>query len=160
MVSNTPGTVSVLLARPIVGATGTAKVREVCLTPRRVVAGRSIACVTLGMSRAQVVELFGKPIGIRRNAKTGEYLYVYRTRFVAFDKTNNVELVWTTRLGDGLANGLKVGSPEALVKKRLPKATCRTRSGVRFCTVNRDRDTFTGFVLRGGKVVEIDVGLR
>ncbi len=160
LVSNTPGTVSVLIARPLVGKTGTAKVRERCLTPRRVVAGTSIGCVGLGMSRAQVVELLGKPVRIRRNAKTGEYLYVYRSRSVNFSATNSVSLEWTTRRGDGLANGLKVGSPGTLVKKRFPKATCRTRNGVKFCTANLNADQLTGFVVAGGVVVEIDVGLR
>lgn len=161
LVSNTPGTVSVLIARPLAaGTTGTAKVREPCPTPRRVVAGTSIACVAIGMSRAQVVELLGKPTRIRRNARTGEYLYVYRGRSVNFSGSNSVTLVWTTRAGDGLANGLKVGSPATFVKRRFPKATCKTRGGVRFCTANLNALQFTGFVVKGDKVDEIDVGLR
>ena len=85
---------------------------------------------------------------------------MYRNLSVSFNDTNGVDVAWTTRRGDGLAKGLKVGSPGTLVKKRFPKATCRTRNGVKFCTANLNADQFTGFVLAGGVVVEIDVGLR
>ena len=161
LVSNTPGTVSVLIARPLApGTAGTAKVRERCLTPRRVVAGTSIACVTIAMSRAQVVELLGKPRAIRRDARTGEYVYIYRGISVQFTPMNAVDLIWTTRIGNGLANGVKVGSPGTLVKRRFPRAKCKTRKGVRFCTANLNRLQFTGFVVKGGTIVEIDVGLH
>lgn len=160
VVSNSSGTVSVLIARALpAGTTGTAKIRERCARPRRVVAATSIACVSFAMSRAQVVELLGTPRVIRRNARTHEYLYVYRGISVSFAATNNVDLIWTTRIGDGLANGVKVGSPGTLVKRRLPRARCATRKGVQFCAV-RSGPKFTGFVVKGGKITEIDIGLN
>ncbi len=160
LVANGAGTVSVLMSRPLPpGAAGSAKRREGCARPRRIVAATSIACVTLGMSRAQAVELLGKPRSIRRQSSASGYVYVYRGLFVSFSRFNGVDLIWTTRPRVGLANGVAVGSPGALVRRRFPKATCQTRRGVQFCDVSKVGGLFTGFVITRGNVVEIDVGV-
>jgi len=161
VVSNGGGSVSVLRSRAAAsGSTGTAKVRVTCPTPRRAVHAVSIGCVATLMSRAQVVELLGRPRAVRRDRASGDYAYVYPRLVVGFGGDSNaVNQVSSERPGAGFPNGPRVGAPAVLVAKRFPGATCRSRRGVRFCTAVRARVGYTGFVIKGGTVTEIDVGL-
>jgi hypothetical protein len=144
------------------GIPTTAKARTTCPTPRRVVAGDAIGCVALFMSPAQVREILGPPLGSVRDLRDGTFFYRYGREFVVFDVSlNYVSFVGTTRPVAGLANGVKVGGPEALVKKRYPRATCSSgRRGERTCTVRHGKTSITGFVLKGGKITEIFIALQ
>jgi hypothetical protein len=110
------------------------------------------------MSRAQVVEILGKPRAIQRSSSTKEYAYRYRGMIVVFSQLfNDVLQIISTRTGVGTANGVRVGAPGTLVKRRFPKARCVTRRGVQFCTVKRGKSGATGYVIKGGTITEIDV---
>jgi len=123
-----------------------------------VVPATSISCIALSMSRAQVVEILGKPKAILRDRQARQYAYRYSGMFVVFSELfNDVAQIITTRAGVGTATGARVGASGALVKRRFPKAKCVTRNNVQFCTAARGRTLATGFVIKGGKITEIDV---
>lgn len=164
VVSNSDGTVSILMSRALTpGTAGSATVRVPCATPKRVVLHTSIGCVAPGMSKPQVAEFLGKPRSIRRVAGGG-LVYSFGGHFVAVDRFNSVTELWTRRPKDALANGLAIGSPTALVRKKFPKARCLTSGGNQICEVVRKESAtkqaaVTTIVSKGGNVVEIAIGL-
>lgn len=165
VVANGGGSISVLLARPLAaGSKGSAKVKLTCATPRRIVVTNdeaAIGCVGLTASRARVVEYLGTPKSIKRGTRTGDVEYVYTQFFVDFLRGDNaVNQLGTVRPGVGFANGVRVGAPAALVKKRFPNVRCQSRNGVRFCQVNKGPFFFIGFVIKGTVITEIDLGFR
>lgn len=163
LVGSFAGSVAMLAARASTpGVRSTAKVRVPCRTPRKVVLGQELGCIRLAMSPAQVRELLGAPRSIVQRPRDREYWFSYGRIVVIFDADfNTVTAVASDRPGLGLANGVRIGAPDAIVKRRYPKASCRSpRAGVRVCTVPSGRFAETIFVSRGGKIVEIDVALR
>jgi hypothetical protein len=105
-----------------------------------------------------MVEILGKPRAILRDRTAKQYAYRYPGMLVVFSELfNDVVQVITTRPGVGIPNGVRVGAPGALVRRRFPKARCSTRSGVRFCLARQGSNAATGFVIKGDTITEIDV---
>ncbi len=158
VVATSGGALAVLASHALVpGTTGTAKGIVGCAKPRRIVVSEAIACVTVGMSRAQVKELLGKATGRRASRLDGTDISFYGRRQVIFPAKENVAIeVRTERRGDTTTEGVAVGGAASLIKKRYPKAKCQTRGGELSCFVRKD-GLDTDFFARNGRIYAIAI---
>jgi hypothetical protein len=132
--------------------------------PALVQVDEGIAGARLGNSRDEVRAALGRPASVRRGTNDFgpwlQYRYAGGIR-VFFQGRRTVTGVTTTGRGDRTARGVGVGSTEAAVAARVPGVTCETIAGGRSCHTGdfEPGATVTDFVIRGGRVQRITVGI-
>jgi hypothetical protein len=123
-----------------------------------IVPQRSIAGVSLGMSKKQVRGVLGTPVSVKRSTNEfGKYAeFHYRRLVVTFPGLTSVTNIASTRKSEKLANGIGIGSTKAAVKRKVAGVSCSTR----LCHVGKysPGKRVTTFRLRNHRVAEIDVG--
>jgi hypothetical protein len=128
----------------------------------RIVPGRSIGGVTLGMTQNAVEGRLGKPARVRHGMNDfGLWTeLVYPNLRVFFQGDENVTSVSTTSPLVRTAGGAGPGSTEAQVKAGVPQAACKTEGGVRHCLVGKllPGRRVTDFFFRRGRVGLVTVG--
>jgi hypothetical protein len=122
---------------------------------------RSIAGITLGMSRSRVISLAGRPDAIRivPNAVVPFTMYRYgagprRLDITFFGGTRVVEV--TTTRPVARTRGVGAGSTLAALRRRVPELRCVTAFGETICS-RGDRGRTTQFVSVSGRVVSSSV---
>src|SRR5262249_15756632 len=119
---------------------------------------RSIAGVSLGMSKKQVRGVLGTPLSVKRSTNEfGAYAeFHYRRLVVTYQGLSSVTNIASMRRSEKLANGVGIGSTKAAVKRKVGGVSCWTR----LCHVGKylPGKRVTTFRLKDHRVVEIDVG--
>jgi hypothetical protein len=115
------------------------------------------------MTPAQVRERLGTPVRVTRfKSPFGPGVdYRYRGLRVIFQGLDRVTAVQTTRPAERTASGLGVGSTLARVRARMPRARCARAGALTVCTLGRALagHRVTDFVVRGGRVIRVNVGI-
>jgi hypothetical protein len=123
---------------------------------------RSIAGVSLGMTRGQVVSVAGRPerIEVVPNPIVPFTVYHYGAGDQKLDVTffggNRVVEVRTTRQAEHTGSGVGAGSTLAALRRHVPGLRCVAASRETVCS-RGDRDRTTQFISVGGRVVESTV---
>jgi hypothetical protein len=125
---------------------------------------RGIAGARIGNTKAEVRAALGRPASVRN--LTNEFGPVTVFRYaggirVTFQGRRKVTGVSTTGLGDRTSRGVGVGSRVGAVERRVPGVSCETIGGDRLCHTGEFAAgrRITVFVIRGGKVRRVDVGI-
>jgi hypothetical protein len=122
--------------------------------------GVRMAGLKVGEPVKQVRAAYGKPDKIVRNADNA-YTYVYKQRrlTVAF-QNDTVEVISSKSRLDQTDNGLGRGSTLAQLRKGLFNEKCTGNAKDAYCEIfTRNLKRHTGFAVRNGKVIRIDVGI-
>ncbi len=126
---------------------------------------QGIGGVRMGNTGAQVRAALGRPDRVQRGrndfGRVVLFTYSAERMRVTFQGGRRVSLVSTSGLGDRVASGVGVGSSESEVASGVPGAKCEAIAGVRSCHTNEFKagQRVTDFIIRGGKVVRVNVGL-
>lgn len=94
--------------------------------------------VSLGQSQKQVKRKLGRPNDAERDRRFREidWFYDRRDLMVSFkERTRRVVSLVTTNPRERTASGVGVGSTEEEVVAGVPRVSCSTRRGRRFCAV-------------------------
>jgi hypothetical protein len=123
---------------------------------------RGIAGARIGNSQAQVRAALGAPTRVNRGTNDFGRFVVFRYAAglqVTF-QDGGVSTASTTGLGDRTAKGVGVGSTEAAAD-RVSGVRCESIGGDRICHTNEfaGGQRVTSFIIRGGKVARVDVGV-
>jgi hypothetical protein len=88
----------------------------------------------------------------RRPDLTAEFRLIDGRRFT-------LAAISTTGAGERTANGVGVGSSEAVLRQRLPTARCVAHDSVRTCTTGGENlgDRQTDYTIRRGRVTEVNI---
>ncbi len=128
-----------------------------------IVPQRSMAGISLGMSRMQVTRLAGKPL--RAEHRSNEFGSLSRLVYagsitVDFQGNRTVTAISTTGRRERTARGLGVGSTRADVQRLVPGIRCETTAGFAHCYVGRFEPgrRVTDFRLSYGVVTRVTVG--
>ena len=128
-----------------------------------IVPQRAMAKVSLGMNRAQVERVAGKPLRVeRRHNEFGSLTRLVYPGPVTVDFQGNatVTAVWTTGKTERTSRGVGVGSTRAQVLRLVPGARCETTAGFAHCYVGSFEPgrRVTDFRLSNGRVTRVTVG--
>lgn len=123
-----------------------------------IVPQRSIAGVSLGMTKAQVRAKLGAPAKVRTGRNDfGPYSeLVYPRVEVSFQSGNKVTALETRSPKEQTAGGARVGLTKAQLRTRLPAVKCET--GHCFLGAFLPGKRVTDFTLRNGRVTRVTVG--
>jgi hypothetical protein len=126
--------------------------------PATIVPQRSIAGVSLGMTKAQVRAKLGAPLKVRSGQNDfGPYSkLVYPRVNVSFQSGNKVTALETRSALEQTAGGARVGLTKAQLRARLPAVKCET--GHCFLGAFLPGKRVTDFTLRNGRVTRVTVG--
>ena len=123
-----------------------------------------MAGVQLGMTKAQVKGVLGKPSRIVHGTNDfgsyTEFGYPYRL-VVTFQGNANVSGIATTGVHERTANGAGVGSTEGRLRIRVPHLTCESvTSSFRHCFLGQfiAGHRVTDFRIGRGKVTRVTIG--
>ena len=113
---------------------------------------KGMSGVWLGMTKAQVQQKLGRPIG------TGGGRYYYARVWVGFRLGRVVEIT-TTRSTERTPSGVGVDSSESAVRRAYPSVTCGPSGGFRKCRLGSGNPgtRATDFLLGHGKVLQVSV---
>lgn len=133
--------------------------------PLRVVVGRSIAGVRLGMSAAEVRARLGEPSSIRRvsSAAATEMRYRFRRRHltVLFDSnvptSARVTHIVTRSHADRTTDAIGPGAPEPDLRRRLHDARCDSPPPARYCFIDGPDDARTLFSFSQSRVHSVSL---
>src|SRR3954453_12283152 len=124
---------------------------------------RGIAGARIGATRAAVRAALGSPTKV--SGGSNDFGAFVRYRYpgglrVIFQGKTRVTSVFTSGLGDRTASGVGVGSSEAEADA-VPGVKCETIAGSRSCHTGSflAGHRVTDFVISGGKVASVTVGL-
>lgn len=127
-----------------------------------IVPQQGIAGVKIGMTKAKVRSVLGKPKSVKTGSNDfGTYaIYKYGGLQVVFQGNATLTSVSTTRTTERTTSGIGAGSTEAQVKARVKGVKCKTQSGFRHCYVGAFTagHRVTDFAIKRGKVYRVDVG--
>jgi hypothetical protein len=103
----------------------------------RIVPGRSMAGVRLGMSQERVLQILGSP-DTDFTYRSGLTTYAYKSRrlrvtFAPGRSTNNVFMLFTSGREERTKQGIGVGSKESTLRRRLHGEHCGNFRDGRFC---------------------------
>ena len=128
-----------------------------------IVPQRAMAGISLGMTRAQVTRVAGKPLRVAQ--LHNEFGALTRLSYpgavvVDFQGNSTVTAVSTTGTRERTAHGVGVGSTRAQVLRHVPGARCETTAGFAHCYVGSfgPGTRVTDFVLARGRVTRVTVG--
>ena len=128
-----------------------------------IVSQQGIAGVKIGMAKAKVRSVLGKPTSVKRGSNDfGKYtIFKYAGLQTEFQGNTTLTGVSTTRTSERTASGIGVGSTVAQVKAKIKGVTCATDSGFRHCYLGKFRAgrRVTDFAIKRGKVSRVDVGV-
>jgi hypothetical protein len=128
-----------------------------------IVPQQGMAGVRIGMSAQEVRGVLGVPLRAIRGANDfGPYAELRYPRLVrVLLQGGAVTAISTTGRFERTARGVGVGSTEAAVSAKVRRVRCRTFGSFRECYVGRflPGKRVTAFLLRGGRVVRVTVGV-
>jgi outer membrane protein assembly factor BamE (lipoprotein component of BamABCDE complex) len=128
-----------------------------------IVPQKGIAGVRIGMSKAKVRSVLGRPTSVKHGSNDfGRYtIFKYSGLKVNFQGNATVTGISTTRRAERTARGVGVGSSEAQVKAKVTGVKCRTDAGFRHCYVGSlgAGQRVTDFSIKNGRVSRVDVGV-
>jgi len=115
---------------------------------------RGMSGLWLGMTKAQVQNKLGRPIG------TGGGRFYYARVWVGF-RLGRVAEVTTTRSTERTPSGVGVDSSEADVRRAYPAVVCAPAAGFRRCRLGTGKpgSRATDFLLGRGRVLQVTVQL-
>ena len=132
-------------------------------TGAAIVPQQGIAGVKIGMTRAKVRSVLGKPISVKRGSNDfGKYtIFKYAGLQTEFQGNTTLTGVSTTRRSERTATGIGVGSTQAQVKAKVKGVKCATDGGFRHCYLGKFRAGrhVTDFAIKRGKVSRVNVGV-
>jgi hypothetical protein len=125
-----------------------------------IVLNKSIAGVSLGMTKARVERTLGKPLHVRQvQAITTETEYAYPRLIVRF-MDGRARMLVTHHRGEKLASGVGVGSSLGALRKAVNGLECRQLGRTLDCYAGQASSpgkAASRFTLRRQRIVEIAV---
>ena len=123
----------------------------------KIVIGKSIAGVRIGMTKRQVGSLLGR--GKPQGHGSGVYTYRHRTFTVTFDH-GQARDVSTSSKRERTANGVGVSTTLSILKKRVRHLRCVLQRFFYGCYVKSSRNRWTLFFFNpsgGNRVTDVDL---
>ena len=129
-----------------------------------IVPQKGMAGIRIGMTKGEVRGVLGRPLRIvRATGGFGPYTVFHYPALVQvfFGRDVTVTNIRTTGRRERTARGAGVGSTEDQVKRAVPGLRCERFRSFRDCYLGRflPGRRVTLFRLRGGRVVQVDVGV-
>ena len=133
------------------------------LASAEIVIGDGMAGVSLGMTKAQVKSVLGKPKKVEKGKNDfGKYQTLFYKGKVRITLTDNsVSSTWTRGTQEKTDKGVGVGSSKKQVKNKVPGVKCQSFSGSVSCHVGKFKagQIVTDFQMDNGHVKTVTVGV-